>query len=78
MNYYLCPRCKFKIASNKHLCTTCGYKIPSSSGTKSGAKEASPEKATKSAFLGRLFNNIEKANEKKSDTAQEKPATASS
>jgi DNA-directed RNA polymerase subunit RPC12/RpoP len=78
MNYYLCPRCKFKIASNKYLCTTCGFKIPSSSGTKSGGKEASPKESTKQAFLGRLFNNLEKANGKKTDTAQEKPAPASS
>jgi hypothetical protein len=78
MNYYLCPRCKFRIASNKHLCTTCGFKIPSDNGTKSGAKEVSPKETTKSAFLGRLFNNIEKASEKKADTAKDKPAPASS
>ncbi len=76
MNYYLCPRCKFKIASNKHLCTTCGYKIPSNNGTKVGGNDASAKETTKSAFLGRLFNNIEKANAKKADTTKEAPASS--
>lgn len=27
MQYLLCPRCKFRVPSNRQLCSTCGNKI---------------------------------------------------
>lgn len=28
MLYQICPRCKFRVALNKHICSTCGAAVP--------------------------------------------------
>jgi hypothetical protein len=37
MQYFLCPRCQFRVPATKHVCQTCGFKIPSAKSTTSGA-----------------------------------------
>jgi DNA-directed RNA polymerase subunit RPC12/RpoP len=71
MNYYLCPRCKFRIASSKYICSTCGFKVLPASDTKSGVSDDS-HKAAKPNLLGKIFNVEQRAN-KPSDSAAEKP-----
>lgn len=71
MQYFLCPRCQFRVPANKHSCQTCGYKIPSTSGTSGGTK---PEERT-----GKLTNPFAKllgftGNDKQKETGSEKPA----
>jgi DNA-directed RNA polymerase subunit RPC12/RpoP len=71
MNYYLCPRCKFRVASSKYICSTCGFKVPPASDTKSGVSDI-PQKVAKSSFIGKLFNAEQRPN-KSSDSTAEKP-----
>lgn len=28
MQYFLCPRCNFKVPGNRRTCHTCGYEVP--------------------------------------------------
>ncbi|MBX9668858.1 MAG: hypothetical protein K2X93_14630 [Candidatus Obscuribacterales bacterium] len=28
MQYFLCPRCSFKVPGNRRSCHTCGYEVP--------------------------------------------------
>ena len=70
MHYYLCPRCKFRVAINKHVCPTCGYSFPSSKSGKDGGE--SETKSAKGGFFSKLFHSSESAEQKES--AKENPA----
>lgn len=70
MQYYLCPRCQFRIAANKKVCTTCGFNLaalknaaPSEDVSETGSK--APKTAFWSKYLGQQSNK---------ESAQEKPA----
>jgi hypothetical protein len=67
MQYFLCPKCQFKVPANKHICQTCGYKIPSASEASGGADGADIKARTFSKLFG--FNAS-----KQKDSQQEKPA----
>jgi hypothetical protein len=71
MQYYLCPRCKFKIAANKHVCTTCGLNVSAYNSTVGGEqtdKDAKPAKSNVWARMMRLDSRPSK------ESGQEKPA----
>lgn len=69
MQYYLCPRCQFRIAAKKNVCTTCGFNLAS---LKTSAPledaETTPAKLPKTAFWSKYLGQSNK------DPAQEKPA----
>jgi DNA-directed RNA polymerase subunit RPC12/RpoP len=57
MNYYLCPRCQFRIASTKYVCSTCGFKVaPVHHDTKREVVEPAPLTVVRVSFLSKLFN----------------------
>ena len=67
--YYLCPRCKFRVVATKKVCSTCGFDITTLNSTRGTDEDAASGKAPKmfwSKFLG--FSSREK------DTGKEKPA----
>lgn len=70
MQYYLCPRCKFRVAQNKHVCNTCGLNIAaynSTIGGDQGSEQTKP--ASKNPFAKMLrFEGRQK------ESGQEKPA----
>jgi hypothetical protein len=71
MQYFLCPRCQFRVPANKHSCQTCGYKIPSASSAGSGTNT--------DERTGTLTNPFAKlmgftGNSKQKETGSEKPA----
>lgn len=70
MQYFLCPRCQFKVPATKHMCQTCGYTLPAASATGGGGKTAERGKLANpfAKMLG--INNSAKQQE----TTQEKPA----
>lgn len=68
MQYYLCPRCQFRIAANKHVCATCGFHVPSQRSTAGGAD--SEQKTAKS----NVFSKFLKMDRRPKETTQEKPA----
>jgi hypothetical protein len=70
MQYYLCPRCQFRIAANKHVCATCGLNIASQKSTASGAENNGDQKASKS----NLFSKFLKMDRRPKEATQEKPA----
>ncbi len=71
MQYFLCPRCQFRVPANKHICQTCGNKIVSSTPANSGADNSVEKKALVNPFAKLLgFNNESKSK----DGSQEKPA----
>ncbi len=70
MQYYLCPRCQFRIAANKHVCTTCGFNMSSLKNTSAVEEQTSPVKMPKTAFWSKYLG-IQPANK---EPAQEKPA----
>jgi len=73
MNYYLCPRCKFRIASTKYVCSTCGFKVPPvHHDTKSEADERAPVAVVKVSFLSKLFN-LDASRNKVVETPADKP-----
>jgi predicted amidophosphoribosyltransferase len=73
MNFYLCPRCQFRIPSNKYLCSTCGLKITPVHETHDAIQESPDVIAVKSTFLNKLFN-LGRHHNKVVETTAEKPA----
>lgn len=70
MQYYLCPRCQFKIAANKHVCATCGLNIASQRSTAGSAENTVEQKAPKS----NVFSKFLKMDRRPKEATQEKPA----
>ena len=68
MQYYLCPRCQFRIAANKHVCATCGFHVPVQRSTASGAE--TEQKASKT----NVFSKFLKMDRRAKESTQEKPA----
>ena len=55
MQYFLCPRCQFKVPANKHICQTCGYSVPSAKPV-----QAEAGGATDGATDGSKVRNLSK------------------
>ena len=70
MQYFLCPRCQFRVPANKHICQTCGKKFapaaPASGGTTGTASRAIVNP------FARLLKLDSQSKQK--DSSQEKPA----
>ena len=70
MQYYLCPRCKFRVAQNKHVCNTCGLDIAAYNSTICSEQEPSNAKpATKNVWAKVLG-----LDGRRKESGQEKPA----
>ncbi len=58
MQYFLCPRCSFKVPGNRRSCHTCGYEVPkavtnvSTDNTGSGEKSLSKKSNVWAKVLG--------------------------
>jgi hypothetical protein len=74
MQYFLCPRCQFKVPANKHLCQTCGYQVPSAA-TNSGASPASAFSASRAVKSTNPFAKLLRLqSDENKEPSQEKPA----
>jgi hypothetical protein len=71
MQYYLCPRCRFKSVSNKPVCQTCGLNFAVYNSTVSSDSAVAESKPSKFKAFAK-FLNLEGRQAKKS--GQEKPA----
>jgi len=71
MQYFLCPRCQFRVPANKHICQTCGYKIPSASGAGGGTKNVERSGTLTNPFAKLLGFT---GSDKQKETGSEKPA----
>lgn len=71
MQHQNCPRCKFRIVSNKRACATCGFKIPAPNDTKAGTIAA---KDANRVSLWTKVMGLASTGAKEADPAQEKPA----
>ncbi len=70
MQYFLCPRCQFKVQANKHICQTCGNKFAPAAPASGGTGGAAPRAIVNPfAKLLKLDNQS-----KQKEAAQEKPA----
>jgi hypothetical protein len=69
MQYYLCPRCQFKIAAKKNVCTTCGFNMSSLKSSAPVEEQSTPSTMPKTAFWSKYIG-IQPAKE----PSQEKPA----
>lgn len=39
MQYFLCPRCNFRVPGNRRTCHTCGYEVPKAAASTSIEEE---------------------------------------
>lgn len=69
MQYYLCPRCQFRIAANKQRCNTCGFNMASLKTAAPAEEQTQPSKMPKTAFWSKF--GMQSTNK---EPAQEKPA----
>ena len=70
MQYFLCPRCQFRVAANKHSCSTCGYKMPSTSAASGGTNGAERTTTLTNPFA-KLLGFA--GGDKQKETGSEKP-----
>jgi predicted amidophosphoribosyltransferase len=70
MQYYLCPRCQFKIAQNKHVCQTCGLNMTAY------ANSAAPEQDVENSrpAVKNVWAKVLGLTGRSKESAQEKPA----
>ena len=71
MQYFLCPRCQFRVPATKHTCQTCGFKIPTASSTKGGTTAGDNAVKLTNPFAKLLGFT---GNAKQKETGSEKPA----
>ncbi len=71
MQYFLCPRCQFRVPANKHICQTCGNKIVHAAPTGGAAEKGVDRKANINPFARLLGLNNQT---KQTDNNQEEPA----
>ncbi len=55
MQYFLCPRCKFKISGASRICSTCGYQIVKMNPATSSTPEIKEEPKKRASLLSRFF-----------------------
>jgi hypothetical protein len=70
MQYYLCPRCNFRVAQNKHVCQTCGLNITAYNSTIASEQDAAPSKPASKNVWARVLG----LDGRRKDGGQEKPA----
>jgi hypothetical protein len=70
MQYYLCPRCKFRVAQNKHVCHTCGLNIASLNSTAGGEQDTANAKPVTKNVWAKVLG----LDGRRKESAQEKPA----
>lgn len=71
MQYYLCPRCQFRVAANKQVCTTCGFNIASLKNNQAAVVEQAPvTKVAKNGFFSKFMG----AQPSTKEPREEKPA----
>lgn len=70
MQYYLCPRCKFRVAQNKHVCNTCGLNIAAYTSTISGDESAAQSKPASKSVWAKVLG----MDGRRKDSQHEKPA----
>lgn len=73
MNFYLCPRCQFRIPSTKYMCSTCGLKITAVHENKEAVEESPVVITVKNSLFNKIFH-FGRGREKSVDTNAEKPA----
>ncbi|HEY9777871.1 MAG TPA: hypothetical protein V6C81_29185 [Planktothrix sp.] len=66
MQYYLCPRCQFRVPAKRNACTTCGFDLT----PLKNAKVDQEEKPSRASMLLKLIGG----NKQKEQPSQEKPA----
>jgi ribosomal protein L40E len=64
MQYYLCPRCQFRVPAKKNACTTCGYDMLP---LKTAAAQQNENKPAKASIWSRMLGD-------KKEQGKEKPA----
>jgi ribosomal protein L40E len=64
MQYYLCPRCQFRVPAKKNACTTCGYDMLP---LKTAAAQQNENKSVKTSIWSRMLGD-------KKEQGKEKPA----
>lgn len=74
MLYYLCPRCKFRVAASAHLCKICGYVAPAVSSTRDGKDDNIGRKETSKVKSWARFLGLDSASAEPKETGKEKPA----
>jgi len=70
MQYFLCPRCKFKVPTNRRVCQTCGYELPKTAPSVSESETGSVSK--KGSVWARVLGYSQQGG--KTAEAHEKPA----
>jgi hypothetical protein len=71
MQYYLCPRCQFRVAINKNVCHTCGFSMSSLKNSQNNAEQSSTaEPTTKTAVWAKFLG----LSGPRKETGKEKPA----
>jgi hypothetical protein len=70
MQYYLCPRCNFRVAQNKHVCQTCGLNVNAYNSTIAGEQDATTSKPASKNVWARVLG----LDGRRKDGGQEKPA----
>lgn len=66
MQYYLCPRCQFKVSARKYVCATCGYNM-------AVAKEKAEETELPANSRGNVWSRF-LGLERRKESTTEKPA----
>ena len=66
MQYYLCPRCQFRVPAKKNVCTTCGFDI-------TPLKNAQPDQQTDKS-RPTIWSRLVGGGKQKEQPSQEKPA----
>lgn len=61
MQYFLCPRCNFKVPGNRRSCTTCGYEVPKAAPSNTVVEEDSKTLNRKTSVWSKVlgFNQQE-------------------
>jgi len=66
MQYYLCPRCQFRVPAKKNACTTCGFDMLP---LKTAQSEPAETKSSRASVWLRMLGV-----DKKAEQGKEKPA----
>jgi hypothetical protein len=70
MQYYLCPRCNFRVAQNKHVCQTCGLNVNAYNSTIANEQDATVSKPASKNVWARVLG----LDGRRTDGGHEKPA----
>lgn len=74
MTHQLCPRCKFRITSNKAICTTCGYSLHNARKVNDAPVATPAPKQVKSAPISSPSTNDSSTLRKAQASSQQAPS----